>query len=608
MVIEQRILPYSQWLVGNLGLFVLCVFLLALVAIGACFLLGAIRLGPSESFFAIARTIASAVEDFSGTSLRRVYAMARLAVQESLRRKVLIVIGLFGLLVLLAGWFLDIRSDHPSRLYLSFVLTSTNYLIVLLALLLSTFSLPNDMKYKTIHTIVTKPVRPHEIVFGRILGFCFVGTLLIMVMCAVSYGFVRRGLSHRHEIDADTVVGDAQTGWTGKTTHDAYHEHSFRVGPDGVGETDLVMDHRHSVRRVDEGGKVRFLVGPPEGDLQARVPVYGRLRFIERGGGVGKGINVGDEWEYRSYIEGGTLAAAVWTFDGITPDRFPDGLSLEATLQVFRTHKGFSRKDDEIPRISGTIVVANPDPARPMQSEPRVFVSEEFSTQRIEIPRKLKTEGKSGAPRDIDLFEDLVNDRGEVEIWIRCSERGQFFGMAQPDLYLRAGSRPFWWNFLKGYFSLWFQMVLVTSFGVMFSSFLSGPVALLATLSSVVLGFFSRFVRTLVEDVFRGEDVGGGPVESLVRTVTQANMSVDLELNFVATKLIKFADYVLLALMWVSAHVLPNYEEYGTARYVAYGFNIDGNLVAAHSTILCGYVLVIALVGYFFLKTREVAA
>ena len=63
------------------------------------------------------------------------------------------------------------------------------------------------------------------------------------------------------------------------------------------------------VRR--DGDKATYQLGPAEGMLVARVPVYGKLAFRDRTGKPAeKGINVGDEWTYRSFIEGGTLAAA----------------------------------------------------------------------------------------------------------------------------------------------------------------------------------------------------------------------------------------------------------------------------------------------------------
>ena len=130
------------------------------------------RYGPVEGFYAVARAIRDLMRfDLPGTSFRRVFALARLAFKEAIRRKVLFVVGLFLVLLLLAGWYLNPESDDPARLYISFVLTATNYLILVLALFISTFSLPADIKSKTIYTIVTKPVRATEIVLGRMLGF-----------------------------------------------------------------------------------------------------------------------------------------------------------------------------------------------------------------------------------------------------------------------------------------------------------------------------------------------------------------------------------------------------------------------------------------------------
>ena len=75
--------------------------------------------------------------------------------------------------------------------------------------------------------------------------------------------------------------------------------------------------------------------------FRARVPVLGKLRFKDpKGADIAKGISVGNEWAYRSYIEGGSLAAAIWTFEGINAQSFPDGLPLELTVSVFRTYKG----------------------------------------------------------------------------------------------------------------------------------------------------------------------------------------------------------------------------------------------------------------------------
>jgi hypothetical protein len=53
---------------------------------------------------------------------------------------------------------------------------------------------------------------------------------------------------------------------------------------------------------------------------------------------------------------------------------------------------------------------------------------------------------------------------------------------------------------------------------------------------------------------------------------------------------------------------VPNYSQLDTANFVAYGYNLFGGLLARHLTIAFGYFVLTALVSYFFLKTREMAA
>lgn len=226
------------------------------------------RYGPAEGFYAVARAIRDLIRfDLPGTSIRRVFALARLAFKEAIRRKVLFVVGLFLVVLLLAGWYLNPESDDPARLYISFVLTATNYLILVLALFISTFSLPADIKNKTIYTIVTKPVRATEIVLGRMLGFVAVGTVMLIPMGLASYLFVTRGLRHTHQevVELKDVGGGRLEG---ETDYVRNHKHSFSINPDsdGLGLTDIVRGHRHVVTKTGD----TFVIGPPTGALRPR--------------------------------------------------------------------------------------------------------------------------------------------------------------------------------------------------------------------------------------------------------------------------------------------------------------------------------------------------
>jgi hypothetical protein len=622
MALEHGIPNFATWLLGDpktwsvlepttwgflLGAVAICLLLL-LVAPFICFVITSLQYGPSEAFYYVARAMFSAVtEDLPRFSPRRTLAVARLAIQEAIRNRVLVGFGVFIVLLLFAGLFLDVKNSNPSRVYLSFVLTTTNYLVLLMALMLSAFSIPNDIKNRTIYTVVTKPIRASEIVLGRTLGFAAVGTVMLLGMGIISYFFVTRGLAHDHQIEMTNLVEEknaegAVRHVSGETTMDAHHRHKFELGQDGKGRTSTAQGHWHDIERLADG---KYRVGPPQGHLIAKAPIYGQLIIYGRDGNPGKGINVGNEWEYRGYIEGGTpgvqtKANAVWTFEGVTEQRYPKGLPLELNLRVFRTYKGNIEQG-----VLGEIVIRNPNPdAKIRRSGPILFESKEFVADQRLIPRELNSEigGSAGAGK-LDLFKDLVHN-GKVEVEVRCVDSAQYFGVAEPDVYLRPGDASFEFNFLKAYLSIWLQMMLITSFGVTFSTFLSGPVALLASISAMVLGFFGQFVR----DIATGAQYGGGPIESTIRLITQMNVMTEMEINKLLDRTIKVADGGLMHLLQAATYILPDYTQFDTAEFVADGYNIFGALVFQQLAMAAVYFTVVTVVGYFFLKTREIAA
>ena len=64
--------------------------------------------------------------------------------------------------------------------------------------------------------------------------------------------------------------------------------------------------------------------------MRARVPRWGNLEYLDRQGTEKKrGISVGSEWTYRSFIEGGSQAAAIWTFDNVEKPSFIDDPEVE---------------------------------------------------------------------------------------------------------------------------------------------------------------------------------------------------------------------------------------------------------------------------------------
>ena len=621
---------YSQWLLRpdaplesallqGVALTVLAIVLGLFIG----YIVAAVRVGPGEGFYVVARVVRDLFRhDLPGMSPRRIFALARLAFKEAIRRKVLVVAALFVVGLLMAGWYLDPRSDNPARLYISFVLTATNYLILMLALFISTFSLPADIKSRTIYTIVTKPVRATEIVLGRVFGFAAVGTLLLVPMGLASYLFVTRGLRHDHAV-AD--INQQQDGtYEGTSSYDRYHQHPFTLQENEqgnlVGVTEMVRGHRHVVRREGED----FVFGPPVGALRARVPSYGQLTFLDRSGAPSQGgIDVGHEHigggfgsanlarflgrvqEARrmehGYVEGGTLGAGIFTFDNVTADRYPNGLPLEMTLRAYRSHKG-----DIETGVRGSITLRRPGGGA--ETEPINFIVQEYEV--YETVLDLEQPGSVGnRPTTVNVHQDLVSDDGRLEVVIRCIDRGQYLGMTQSDVYLKPTENSFAWNLTKAYISIWLQMLMIISFGVMFSTFLSGSVAMIATFICVLLGFSAESVYETRHYMDQGVAMGGGPVESLVRLLRQDAMTTQLDVDTVADRVIKAVDGVAVYTLDAVATALPNLPKMlGTAEFAASGFDIFGSLLARHATSTFAYFLLAFFISYFFLKTREIAA
>ncbi len=244
--------------------------------------------------------------------------------------------------------------------------------------------------------------------------------------------------------------------------------------------------------------------------------------------------------------------------------------------------------------MPGSLSVRNPRTGKKV--EVRIFESKEFMIDTQFIPRELQVAGGKKA----DLFQDFVDD-GKVEIWLQCVTPGQYFGAAQADVYLRARDASFALNFVKGYVGIWLQMLLVIGLGVMFSTFLSGPVAIAATAGALLGGFANDFMLRLAT----GQTYGGGPFESIIRILTQQNMTSELEpglRTIVAQTLDQAAEVVLRGM----AMILPDFGRFSFAEYVASGFNISGDTVLTFTCRAFAFVLPVLVAGYLCLKNREI--
>lgn len=650
MILEQNVLPFSEWIGTATVNWLASVGILLAAALIAGLVVSLIQNGFSGFWSPFLRGIQRGAQNLTAVSAFRTWAVARLTIKESLRRRVLFIFALFMILLLVGGLFLDPNNENPARLYMSFVMGATTILIFLLSLFLSAFSLPTDFKNKTIYTVATKPVRSSEMVFGRILGIVVIGTGILLLMGAASYFFVKNELQHTHLLaeneDLTPVAVEAADNGGGKNQQVAFngetrvtngHKHRVEVYADGTVSCESVNGHSHEITTEKVGEQTRYTVHTEQGTMLARIPVYGKLRFRgSDGNDKEKGINVGDEWEYRSFIGGNTKStdgaveeSAVFSFSALTEEMFPKeiftgGLPVEMTLGVFRTHKGDLEK-----RVLGSLAVRNPQTG--LKVEVKTFSTEEFIAKTETIPwtfegtpqieqqkgsvqgvfyafpddetvRKEKADPQFTQRRQFDLFKDFVVD-GKVEVWLQCIDNMQYIGVSQNDLYLRAEDASVPFNFVKGYFGIWMQMVIVIAFGVLFSTFLSGAVAMISTVGVLIAGFSKAFMI----EIGLHKVLGGGPFESLYRLLIQQNMVVDLQRSF-AVSFIKAADQVFGLFLTLMGHAIPSLSQYSQySKAVAAGYDIQTNWLLVHSVTMFAYAVPVFIVAYLILSNREIA-
>ena len=519
----------------------LAVITLGFVGVSILMLAGSLIYLGGSGPVTVVKYFGMGLTDWFTTSVSRVWAISLLTIRESVRKRALLVFVVFAILFMFAGWFItDVNADQrlQVRVYVSFVLKAISWLILPVVLLLSCWGLPDDIKARSLHTVVTKPVHRLEVVLGRIFGYFCVGMFVLLIMSGVGYVWMIRQI--RSDI-RDKMV--------------------------------------------------------------ARVPVYGSISFRDRlGKKAESGVNTGDTWMFRSYIEGGTKARAIWDFQDKSLSTPQDSLKLESNFNVFRIKKGNIDRGilaqlvavNEAKNLRAPLVMITKDEKNPDTK----FEVREFRDNIHLVQRKLKDQ--NGVERD--LYADFVED-GHLQIEVLCLTGQQFLGMARPDLFIRLPDHSFFGSYAKGVLGIAIMMFMVTVLGVVSSCFLKGPVATLFTFFVLLIG---RVGRGFIDNITTSASYRGGLIfESIYRIGTHLNPEVEMK-QTVGTNIMQGVDSLLMAILWVIRFVFPDFSNFNMVDYVANGYDVPWrDSILPCICLMFAYVIPWILVGQYSLKYRE---
>ena len=513
------------------------------------------------------------VQNLFELRFRRIYAIGLLSFKEALRRRVLYAFSALLVVFLFGSWFITSKPQDQVRTYVFVVFYAMSALLFLTAVVLSSFSIPTDIRQQTIHTVVTKPVERFEIILGRFFGVMALMTLVLVVMSSLSLLYVLRG-----------------------------------VNPQAAAES-----------------------------LMAREPIYGdRLRY-ENTDNEYTGVNVGREWEYRGYITAALPGAppqqARWEYDKVPAylGNFKN-VRCEYTFDVYRTTTGFEGRDVschfkfatwrwresklEEYRQKAAQPNANLDSLAEEYGYYEIPAQEvtDYLTQSFTIPSGLFRNALGSDPEREAELSDTRQKKVALTVLVSCNSQTQYVGMAPYDFYLRADARDasqgeasparFAWNFLKASFGLWMQIALLTGVAVVASTQLNGVISAM----TAFLLYWGGVAKPFIAAVSLGTNEGGGPMEA-IRNIANRQLSNvrNDESTSAADRLVRFSDDSFRLLVGRILNINPEVYALDFTRYAGEGFNIPTEQLLIGLLLLVGYLLPWFVLGFYLLRWREIA-
>ncbi len=121
--------------------------------------------------------------------MKSILSIASTTVGEAVRRKVLLIILLIGLLFMIIAPGLGVLSARSELTVLkSMMLGIIQLTSAVIAIVLTVYMIPNEIERRTIYTILSKPVQRWQFLVGKYLGAVLALGLMMAMMTAVLLG------------------------------------------------------------------------------------------------------------------------------------------------------------------------------------------------------------------------------------------------------------------------------------------------------------------------------------------------------------------------------------------------------------------------------------
>jgi len=578
---------------------------------------------------------------------RRIWALSTLGFKEAVRNKMLLVFLLFLIpLMIPITWFLPFKPEDELRMTIGVTSGTTQVIIILTALLMASFAIPTDIKNQNLYTIVTKPVERFEVLLGRFFGYMALITLALFTMTLVGWIFIL-GTTVDQKAKDDTYKARVPVKGKLKFQNRKGDKEGTNVGREFDYRKYIAGDPSTSERAVWNFEEL------PSGITAYRdhVPVeftFDIFRMTK--GEENRGVDL-------------VIRVVTWQCPQTPPTEPRDGTWKWADAEKEQAYrKDYDQKRRDLNREDGLPDSDTADPlrsAKPPGDEPirkngeasQSFTTRkkdwerqkaywgavndlakkygyyeksgkeifDYHTDKIAVPVGLfenaqaeMPKAKDGKTKPVGLFEnaqaempkakDGKTNPPRVSVYVKCDTRGQLLGMASGDLYLLAGERTFHENYFKSSFGLWCRVCIVLGLAITLSTYLSGVITFLLTTKLFLAGYITEHLS----DLAGSNSSVGGPFRSM-NQILRAEQSTAPSDAGTLSKAAEGGDDAFSWLLRRVFNLIPDVEGFVWTEFLSEGFNIPLEYLVMNFVVMVGYLLPWFVLGYYLLRSREIA-
>ena len=335
--------------------------------------------------------------------------------------------------------------------FVSYGLSLTNILLCLLTIIVSVYSLTSDIEQKQIYTVITKPIRRCQLLFGKLLGVIVLDVILLslfsLLICVITLYIPKFFGANEVEL--------------AQAENEFYTARASLSPP----EIDVTSEVKESYDKLTQSGQL------PEG--MSRKQIFAELTSVKK-------------LEKRAIGVGREL---IWEFDNVKP------LDPNASLFI---------------RFKYDVAVNPPDSQVYGQWFAGDYRQIKYGTEpKTPIYRTAVRKDPVRTFREIEFLADAVADDGYLAVGffnVPLNDTVVIFPL-EDGLEVLYKADTFTGNFLKAVLLILFRLIFLACLGVLGATFLSFPVAILFCLVIFFTATFSGFVLESFD--FLGQNVAG---------------------------------------------------------------------------------------------------